>query len=84
MMAKQEKSDKTRLIDKTYYILIKVSLIIAIPAIFSYFIGKYLEDSFKIHPVFSLIAGLIITWAILFRMFINISRDIKAKKAEDK
>ncbi|MBP9758406.1 hypothetical protein KBD45_01825 [Candidatus Dojkabacteria bacterium] len=83
MMTKQTKPVKTRLMDKTYGILIKVSLIIAIPAVSSYFVGKYLEDSYQIHPVFSLVVGLIITWAILFRMFINISRETKARKIED-
>lgn len=80
MVEKLFESNRARLLNSTYTILIKVTVIIAIPAISSYFIGKFLENRFQIHPVYTLLAGLLVTWAILFRMFININKEIRSKR----
>ena len=80
MVEKLIESNRARLLNSTYTILIKVTVIIAIPAISSYFIGKFLENRFQIHPVYTLLAGLLVTWAILFRMFININKEIRSKR----
>lgn len=80
MVEKLIESNRARLLNSTYTILIKVTVIIAIPAISSYFIGKFLENRFQIHPVYTLLAGLLFTWAILFRMFININKGVRSRK----
>jgi hypothetical protein len=70
---------------RIYAVLFKATIILAIPAILSYFLGNYINSQYDIKPYGSFIAmgiGIAISWSILLRMLFNINKELKEKQAK--
>lgn len=86
-MAESNQENKT--IDspesRVYKVLFKATIILAIPAVLSYFLGNYINNLFDIKPIGSFIAmgvGITISWTILLRMLSNINKELKEKQTK--
>lgn len=71
---------KAQLMKKTYRMMFAILLIFGIPAIPAFFAGRWLDQTYNMRPVGSVIAlivAAIISWTIMIRVYLNIRAELK-------
>lgn len=76
---------KQELWHKTFLMMFKILVVFGLPAVIAYFLGGWLDQKFSIEPygtVGVLAAAFIFSWAIVLKMYFNLSEEYKQLEQE--
>ena len=84
-MTKEFEDKREALRHKTFTLMLRVLVIVGIPAFAAYFGGQWLDTTFDMRPTGSLIAaavGIVISWIFIIRIYNQLRREYKNVELE--
>lgn len=78
---------REELTHKTFLMMFHILWVVGIPAVGAYFGGRWLDTSYDMRPMGSVIASiiaLIISWTVLIRMYKNMTNKYKELRIEER